>query len=219
MSVEELFWKPCASREELRRWLELFLGLKMPADAVCSGHVSPVEYVCRAYFEPTTDVVIWGPRGGGKTRLGAAVTLLDMVHKPGTQIRILGGSLEQSLKMWHHLQDDLQALIPDHILKGRGRTVRLDNGSAAAVLTQSQKAVRGLRVQKLRCDEVELFDEKVWTAAQLVTKSKGELAAVRPCSIQAEAARPSMEVAGVVEAMSTFHRPWGLMSKIVSNGA
>jgi hypothetical protein len=215
MSVEELFWKPCASREELRRWLELFLGLKMPADAVCSGHVSPFEYVCRAYFEPTTDVVIWGPRGGGKTRLGAAVTLLDMVHKPGTQIRILGGSLEQSLKMWHHLQDDLQALIPDHILKGRGRTVRLDNGSAAAVLTQSQKAVRGLRVQKLRCDEVELFDEKVWTAAQLVTKSKGELAAVRPCSIQAEAARPSMEVAGVVEAMSTFHRPWGLMSKIV----
>jgi len=35
--------------------------------------------------------------------------------------------------------------------------VRLENGSGAAVLTQSEKAVRGVRVQKVRCDEVELF--------------------------------------------------------------
>lgn len=210
MDLEKLFWTPCADRGALRRWLDLFLGLKMPVGNVCEGHVSPFEYVCRAYFEPSRDVVVWGPRGGGKTRLGAAVTLLDMVHKPRTQIRILGGSLEQSLKMWQHLQDDIQGLIPEHVVKGRGRTIRLDNGSSAAVLTQSQKAVRGLRVQKLRCDEVELFDEKVWTAGQLVTKSK-ELAA--------EAASPQgvgmRAVSGVVEAMSTFHRPWGLMSKIV----
>ena len=166
---------------------------------------------------PTNDAVIWGSaRRAGKTRPGAAVTLLDMVHKPGTQIRILGGSLEQSLKMWHHLQDDIQGLIPEHVVKGRGRTIRLDNGSAAAVLTQSQKAVRGLRVQKLRCDEVELFDENVWTAAQLVTKSRDKGQGGEGQGDESSACGLAVTtVSGVIEAMSTFHRPWGLMSKIV----
>jgi hypothetical protein len=215
MELEQLFWQPCATRAELRRWLDLFLGLKLPERSVCECHVSPMEYVCRAYFEPSADAVIWGPRGGGKTRLGAAVTLLDMIHKPGTQIRILGGSLEQSLKMWHHLQDDIAGLIPDHVLKGRGRTLRLDNGSAAAVLTQSQKAVRGLRVQKLRCDEIELFDKQVWTAAQLVTQSRDRAARARAEEAGGTSSAGCGRISGVVEAMSTFHRPWGLMSKIV----
>ena len=43
--------------------------------------------------------------------------------------------------------------------------------SPAGVLAQSQRSVRGLRVQKLRCDEVELFDPAVWEAAQLTTRS------------------------------------------------
>lgn len=221
MDIDKFFWTPCADREHLRKWLEMFLGLKMPIAAVCDGHVTPFEYVCRSYFEPAADLVIWGPRGGGKTRLGAAVTLLDMVHKPGTQIRILGGSLDQSLKMWHHLQEDILALIPEQVVKGRGRTIRLKNGSAAAVLTQSQKAVRGLRVQKLRCDEVELFDDRVWTAAQLVTRSRDEGARVEngqpPLSDSSCASHHPSVVAGVVEAMSTFHRPWGLMSRIVKD--
>ena len=35
------------------------------------------------------------------------------------------------------------------------------------MLAQSQRAVRGLRVQKLRCDEVEMFNPSIWEAAQL----------------------------------------------------
>ncbi len=38
----------------------------------------------------------------------------------------------------------------------------MKNGAKAAVLAQSQRAVRGLHVQKLRCDEVEMFDPQVW---------------------------------------------------------
>jgi hypothetical protein len=165
----------------------------------------------QAYFEPGRDLVVWAPRGGGKTRLGAAATLLDLLHKPGVSVRILGGSLDQSLRMWEHLMPDVERLAREDRLGrvGSSRRIRMNNGSEAAVLTQSQRAVRGLRVQKLRCDEVEMFDQEVWEAAQLVTRSK-------------EAGADTLGVpgggglyVGAVEALSTMHRVGGLMEGIV----
>ena len=163
------FYRRCLSRQHLHDWLVKFLDLRLPMQARCAGHDSPMEYVWRAYDEPASDVIVWAPRGGGKTRLGAAVTLLDLLHKPGIQVRILGGSLDQSCRMWEYLLPDLERLVPQLVEKSNlGRSLRLTSGSRVAVLSQSQKAVRGLRVQKLRCDEVELFDADVWEAAQLV---------------------------------------------------
>ena len=149
-------------------------------------------------------MVVWAPRGGGKTRLAAVATLLDLLHKPGAQVRILGGSLEQSLKLWDYLLPDLDRLARKLLtkrLRDSSRRVRLTTGGDAAVLTQSQRAVRGLRVQKLRCDEVELFDEGVWEAAQLVTRSQ---------------ARGGRTVSGAVEALSTLHASHGLMGRVVA---
>ncbi len=193
----------CKTDDELHDWLVTHLHINVPRVPVCPGHDAPFEYVRAAYFEPAKDVVVWAPRGGGKTRLAAAVTLLDLLHKPGVSVRILGGSLDQSLRMWEHLVPDLERLDPDSFDPKRARAagssrrhIRLTNHSSVAVLTQSQRAVRGLRVQKLRCDEVELFKPQVWEAAQLVTRS-------------VPGAR------GTVEAVSTLHAPWGLMSKIV----
>ena len=77
---------------------------------------------------------------------------------------------------------------------------------------QSQKAVRGLRVQKLRCDEVEMFDPKVWEAGQLTTRSLAGAAATADGKSEAVGF-----VKGAVEGLSTFHRPWGLMSKVIEN--
>src|SRR3954453_6170510 len=84
--------------------------------------------------------------------------------------------------MWEHLFPDL-VRIADGLLESKGKTARrlsLKNGSSAAVLTQSQRAVRGLRVQKLRCDEVEMFNADIWEAAQLGRKSKKNGARGRP---------------------------------------
>ena len=47
------------------------------------------------------DPLVWACRGGGKTLVGAA-TLLDMLFKPGMEIRILGGSQTQSERMYEH---------------------------------------------------------------------------------------------------------------------
>jgi hypothetical protein len=99
----------------------------------------------------------------------------------------------------------------------------------AAVLTQSERAVRGLRVQKLRCDEVELFDDKVWQAAQLVTRSMkmrrmGENEGEQTGGETGRNACPTGErgdyptiVAGTVEALSTLHAPYGLMSRVIES--
>src|SRR2546421_11563862 len=198
--------EPFGGEEELRAWVAKNLRLRFPKQGVCANHVSPFEYLRRAYFEPSTDLVVWAPRGGGKTRLGAAATLLDLMHKPGVAVRILGGSLEQSLKMWEHLIPDVMEFARDRLSGKLGpRSVRLTGGSAAGVLTQSQRAVRGLRVQKLRCDEVEMFDANVWGAAQLATRTIPSLT------------KAFAEYTGVVEAFSTVHNVGGLMERIVDD--
>lgn len=166
-----------------------------------------MQYLLKSYFEPAEDLVVWAPRGGGKTRLGAVATLLDLLHKPRCSIRILGGSLDQSYKMWEHLLPDVKRLLGDQFqTRGNSRRFRLENGSEASVLTQSERAVRGVRVQKIRCDEVELFRPEVWEAAQLVTRS------LTPA--QGEG---GIEIRGVIEAFSTWHRVGGLMQQIIES--
>jgi hypothetical protein len=200
----EFLTKP-TTPDELHAWVLRFCGINVPRKPVCAGHDAPFEYLWHAFNEPSQDVIVWAPRGGGKTKLGAVATLLDLIFKPGCSIRILGGSLEQSMKMWEHLSEDVQRLCEEEDWSCELKANRLSasNGAIARVLTQSQKAVRGLRVQKLRCDEVELFDPRVWSAAQLTTKTRSRKG------------RDDDRVVGVVEVFSTLHRPWGLMRKIV----
>jgi hypothetical protein len=204
-TTTDLICSPLRSRAALRQWVRLFTGLDVPAEAVCPDHDPPMDYLATAYFEPARDQLVWAPRGGGKTRLAAAATLLDLLHKPPAQVRILGGSLEQSLKTWEYLLPDLERL-GKHLLKRRStaRRVTLIHGGGAAVLTQSQRAVRGLRVQKLRCDELELFDPDVWSAAQLATRSLPRGRAI---------------IRGSIEGLSTCHVPGGLMERALESAA
>lgn len=195
---DEEFDQVLVDADALHHWVVYFLDLDIPRRPVCPNHQAPFEYLKTAYFEPSADQIVWAPRGGGKTRLAAIATLLDLLHKPKSAVRILGGSLEQSLRTWEHLLPDVENLAPRLLVhkKSRARRIELTNGATAAVLTQSEKAVRGLRVQKLRCDEVELFDRDVLEAAQLVTRSLGK-------------------VRGSIDLISTLHEPFGLMCEIV----
>lgn len=189
---------------ELDRFIQGMFGVRVPRRARERGSSSPFEYLGHAFFEEgaTRDVVVWANRGGGKTYYGAMATLLDLVFKPGVQVRILGGSREQSEKMYGYLLGFLKHPRLRPLLKGEAtqRRVELIQGSVVEVLSQSARSVRGQRVHKLRCDEVELFKEEVWEAAQLVTRSGW-------CG--------ATWVVGAVEAMSTMHEPFGLMSRIL----
>lgn len=193
------------TENQLHGYVRAVLGFDMPRVPMVQGHQAPFDYLVHSFFEDRLgrDVIVWANRGGGKTQLGAIATLLDMLFKPGVQIRILGGSFEQSSKMYRYLKALLEGdeLFSD-LIDGRmtGKMVALKNGSAVEVLSQSERAVRGQRVHKLRCDEVELFDEDIWQAAQLVTRS-GQ------CGRH--------YVRGCIETLSTMHKPYGLMQRLV----
>lgn len=222
--ADSFVWSRPADVLELQRLVREGLGIRVPSRAGRSGVGGvggvggPLEYLWHAVDDSgcggvgsgraggVRDSVVWACRGGGKTMLGALATALDMVLNPGIQVRILAGSLEQGSRMQAHLRGLFARPTLAPLVKGRvtERKIELNQGSRVEVLAQSQTSVRGTRVHRLRCDEVELFDPEVWEAAQLVTRSEelgGRL------------------VRGSVEALSTMHMPFGLMSTIVASCA
>ena len=202
------------TRQDLKNYIKVFLGIDIPDKKICPEHNSPVDYLWHSFSADfpslratshgaretkNADAIIWANRAGGKTQLAAVATLLDCIFKPNCQVRILGGSGEQSSRMYEYLTGFLyngfEEFLAGTVLKGRCRFV---NGSAVEVLTQSATSVRGQHTQKLRCDEVELFDEDVFAAATFTTQSTSNLIAA-------------------METISTMHQPYGLMQKIVSS--
>jgi len=193
-------------RKDLKNYVKVFLGLDIPDKKICPDHNSPMDYLWHSFaadFDKNrlanADAIVWANRCGGKTELAAVATLLDCVFKPNCQVRILAGSGEQAGRMYQYLIGFLNAGFEQfpagQILKEKCRFV---NNSAVEVLTQSAKSVRGQHIQKLRCDEVELFDEDVFAAAKFTTQSTPKLLAA-------------------MELISTMYRPYGLMQKIVSS--
>lgn len=204
--------------DELHAWMIAHLDVHLSRRPAVEGHAAPFDYIVHSFFEgrgswtpgppaPDTapaDCIVWANRGGGKTFLGAIATTLDLVFKPGIQIRILGGSLDQAARMHTHLRtlfarDNLAPLVNGRITE---RRIRLTNGSSVELLAQSQTSVRGTRVQKLRCDEVELFDPMVWEAAQLTTRA---------------AVCGPFHVRGSIDCLSTMHVPHGIMARLVES--
>ena len=202
------------TKAKLKDYVNAFLGIAVPDKKICEAHCAPMDYLWHAFScdSPSSlssdlchlssahnaDCIVWANRGGGKTQLAAAATLLDCIFKPNCQVRILGGSLEQSKRMYEYLvgfvDRNFADAISDHAYVGK---CKFKNKLRVEVLTQSSRNVRGRHVQKLRCDEVELFDENILTAAHFVPNSKDGILA-------------SMEI------ISTMHRPYGLMQKAVT---
>lgn len=210
---------------ELAARVRSLWDLRIAARPVRPGSDAPLAYLVHSFFEgrltinaeghelsradqpAPPDCVIWAARGSGKTFLGAVATALDLLYKPGIEVRILGGSLEQSRRMYEHLVNLLTRDGLGSVLAGKPtiRTIRLRNGSRAEILAQSESSVRGTRVQKLRCDEVDLFDRSVWAAAQLTTRS------MKLPGPWGDA------VSGAVHSSSTMHVPMGLMWDLVES--
>ena len=194
------------TKQVLKNYVKVFLGIDIPAVRICSDHNSPMDYLWHSFSADFTaerkanaDSIVWANRTGGKTELAAIATLIDCIFKPSCQVRILGGSGEQASRMYEYLTAFLSNGF-DEFLAGpiRKNKCLFGNGSAVEVLTQSATSVRGQHIQKLRCDEVELFDEQVFAAAKFTTQSMNNIVAA-------------------MEMISTMHRPYGLMQKIVSS--
>ncbi|CAG0980966.1 hypothetical protein PHYC_01763 [Phycisphaerales bacterium] len=217
---------PPLNPDALHEWIRNNLGVDLAREPMVEGHAAPFDYIRHAFFvdeyRPSAsppaagappvagpnDCVVWANRGGGKTFLGALATLLDLVFKPGIQIRILAGSMDQSQRMYAHLRRFLDPGRHPRLaemVEGRITERRLTlRGGTVELLAQSQTSVRGTRVQKLRCDEVDLFKTEVWEASQLTTRS---------------ARCGAWEVRATIECLSTMHRPYGVMRGLVGEAA
>lgn len=190
--------------EELLRFIRTFWGLRVPQAQVCPEHTPPAEYIVDSFFEEVQDSVCWANRGGGKTLLGALSTWLDTVFKSDCATKILGGSLEQSKKMYQHLTgggdgwglatDDFRYLLRGEMLAAQTALV---NKSNINISTASSKSVRGPHPQKLKLDEVDEFEDKIYEAALLIPKTKKSI-------------RASVQI------YSTMHKAYGLMNRVIS---
>src|SRR5438045_2437541 len=116
---------PPPHRDELLQWLPQYPNLQISPTTVFPHPQSPLHYTASAFFEPSPDQIVWAPRSGGKTTLAAAATLLDLLYKPGCNIRILGGSLDQSLRMWEYILPHIETFFPDLYPRNFSRTIRL----------------------------------------------------------------------------------------------
>lgn len=188
---------PCpTSRQELGALVRRLWNITIPSRAVCPGHQSPMDYLAGSFFDQR-DLLIWANRGGGKTMMAAVATLLDAIYHGPARIRVLGGSFDQSDRLAQYIREMLE--LQDGLAGGRmtRTSVKLLGGSEIRMLAQSQRAVRGQHVQKIRCDEVDLFDPDVWSAVQFITRSQNQ-------------------TRGSIEVLSTLHRSGGLMQKLVN---
>lgn len=200
----------------LRDLLKDEFGVHPACFPLQAGSCSPMDYLAHTFFEGCTepssadrlptDCVVWANRGGGKTFLGAVATMLDLLYKPGIQVRILAGSFQQAKRMHEHLGRLCRLpLVRAALPRLTSRSLTLSNTSNVEVLAASETAIRGSRVQKLRCDEVDLFRQELWNAAQFTARS-------------AHMPGPWGDtVRGSVDALSTMHVPLGMMWGIVSS--
>lgn len=160
------------SAQALWQFVRSIYGLAVPRRAVCAGHAAPMEYLVRSVLAPERDLVVWASRGGAKTELGSVAAHLDSILRPGCQTRILGGSLDQSEKMYEYMLRKWEGPMRGLLAREpTSRRTELVNGATIEVLTQSARSVRGQRVHRLKCDEVDEFARDVWQAAQFVTQS------------------------------------------------
>lgn len=114
---------PTPDPADLHRWIRESLKLNIPTRPVCPHHQAPFDYIHAAYTD-AADLVVWAPRGGGKTTLGALATLLDLLFKPSCHVRILGGSLDQSGRMWEQLVPMLEAVAPGRASMAKSRPAK-----------------------------------------------------------------------------------------------
>ena len=183
------------TRAGLQRAAKALLGVTFPQKAICPHHNSPLDYL-EASFLREEDLLVWANRGGGKTMLAAAATLLDALYRAPIKICVLGGSFDQSDRLGEYIREFVNRrpeLLDGSIRRDR---VKIRGGSEIRMLAQSQRAVRGQHVQKIRCDEVDLFDSEVWEAVQFAPRSTDH-------------------TRGSIEVLSTLHRQGGLMHRLV----
>ena len=149
--------------------MEATFGVRIPAVACCPGHVAPATAFLDALFA-RSPVTLWiASRGfGGKTTLLAVLAAANAILFE-TDVTILGGSGQQSVRVVDRLHRLLAARqVPRAWLASEPGLYKtaLAWGNTIQALTASQTAVRGAHPTRLLLDEIDEMDLRILEAAQ-----------------------------------------------------
>jgi len=202
---EDARYKPATNDEELKELVRNCTGMAIPDVHVCEGHCTPFEAFSAAYFATNPLIVWYASRGfGGKSVLLATLSLVEAISF-GASVTLLGGSGKQSANVHEYMfGEELPnrfwkwADAPRHLLADNPTQseTKLTNHGNIQVLMASQTSVRGPHPQRLRLDEIDEMDMKIFDAAL------GQPMAARGVKSQTVAS-------------STWHNPDGTMTEII----
>ena len=168
-------------------WVELTFGVRIPARACCAGHVAPTRAFLDALFA-RAPVALWiASRGfGGKTSLLALLAAANAILFE-TDVTILGGSAQQSVRVverLHRLWAAGQVLVPRAWLASEPGLYKTTFiwGNTIQALPASQTAVRGAHPTRLLLDEIDEMDLRILEAAQGQPMDRDGVQAQTVCS-------------------------------------
>jgi len=190
--------------EHFALWISEFFGNKIPWDIKKQEGYEfneyPLDAMWEAFAEETSFAIWYANRGGGKTFDLSQLSFMESIFKPVCGINVLGGSLDQAQKSISYLTAFWELdNAPKHLLgknQVAGRGYKLINNSWVKALAASTKSVRGSHQQKLRIDEVDELERKIYEAAL------GQ-------------PTPMNGIPQNIIISSTLHNPFGLMSEII----
>jgi len=202
---EKLKRRKPQSDEELWWYIKHHCGYEIPRTRIrtrrgCRDHVPPFTVTADAFFDRVGDFLVWACRSGCKTLGAALLTVLEGAHKPGIQCRILGGSKEQSKRMYEHFEPQADRNFRFAVRGDVQRELtRFQGGGMVAILAASATNVLGHHIPRLRLDEIDQFDPDVLQMAYGTSQSMVEDSRVK--------------YRGRIEAYSTFHNTYGPMQE------
>ncbi|MCK4295006.1 MAG: hypothetical protein KAY65_17545, partial [Planctomycetes bacterium] len=85
------------TKQDLKNYVKVFLGINIPDKRICPEHNSPMDYLWHSFSvdfsnysschserseesgrrKANADAIVWANRAGGKTELAAVATLMD----------------------------------------------------------------------------------------------------------------------------------------------
>lgn len=193
--------------DELHEWVRTYLNVHIPREHCCAEHVPPFEAFAHAYFA-RSPICLWlASRGfGGKSFLLALLTLTEAITL-GAATSLLGGSGEQSERVHSYIagtDPNVRGKFWDAPRAPRGliktdptkREMHLTNSAVVKALMASSRSVRGPHPQRLRLDECDEMDIRIFDAAMGQTMKARGIEPQTVCS-------------------STHHNPDGTMTELL----
>lgn len=149
------------TKEELNDWFADFLGMRLPATAVCPGHDAPLDVAWDIFANRVDEAIVLGSRGGGKTQLLAMVHVANAywkVYADGSgHVTTHYGSVErQARRAYAHYKGFVaRPKVKPHVKETSATKSTWKDGSEVEILPGTEIQTQGPHSYVVSWDELE----------------------------------------------------------------